>query len=97
MNKLKRLGCWLLFRFMNKMIENIALFLKRWLNKNKDKERCIHIFYFHGKSNESREKVKKCAIRVKTLKSENREINELETESRRECLNHVLLHFFFPF
>lgn len=56
----------------------------------------MYIFYFHGKSNESREKVKKCAIRVKTLKSENREINELETEGRRECLNHVLLHFFFP-
>lgn len=55
------------------------------------------LFYFHRKSNESNEKVKKCAIKVKMLKSENREINELETEGRKECLNHVLLHFFFSF
>lgn len=30
------------------MIENIALFVKRWLNENKDKERCIY-FTFTGK------------------------------------------------
>lgn len=35
------------------------------------------------------EKVKKCAIRAKTLKSENRKVNELEPEGRRGCLNRV--------